>query len=532
MEVVELNVLNAAKCEDFLIKEVIGSGCSGLVVAARCTRKGIPDPNKIYAVKLLYNFCHEESSVVRNAFENEWLVLSRTLPHPNVIRFWAQFVDVIGDNFIEHLPDHIKQQAVQRDPQRNGQLIHRKAQFVVLNFHEKSMRDKMKEQTFPLPYDLARKYALDLLKGSCFLFEQQIVHFDLKIDNILVSADDHIVISDFGFAEQLSHETFSLHLKRGVCPGGNRAHIAPEVLNAYHMGRMDTSAVDIAIDCRKQSAWAVGCLIYEIVEGTHPLPDYPLGYGEPNCIVYSIDQLPHLPSHYPPTFRSSISKLLHPDPAQRLSLSEALSLIQGDGYGLRVHEPAIENLQQRLQMVTRERDLLVSQLEVERNNAIEELRAMAEQCKFVASEFDAMAEQCEKALADKEVLAREKDEAVKASLAAIEVNGELREQLLSISAERDQLRTQVDELKKRNAPEVLKVCARCQRCYVDSENEGNPCQHHPGRHIFNRWSCCYKQDMMTPGCYHGPHIPAGTEKENKPLPRVSSQKKLKQAETQ
>ena len=120
-----------------------------------------------YAVKLLYNFCHEQSSVVRNTFENEWLVLSRTLPHPNVIRFWAQFVDVIGDNFIEHLPDHIKKQALYRDPHRNGLFIHRKAQFVVLDFHAKTMKDKVEEQTFPVPYDRARKYALDLLKGFC-----------------------------------------------------------------------------------------------------------------------------------------------------------------------------------------------------------------------------------------------------------------------------------------------------------------------------------------------------------------------------
>ena len=100
------------------------------------------------------------------------------------------------------------------------------------------------------------------------------------------------------------------------------------------------------------------------------MPDYPLAYGEPNYIVYSIEELPHLPSHYPPTFRSSVSKLLHPDTAQRMSLSEALSLIQGDGHNLHVHEPAIENLQQRLQMVTRERDLLVSQLELERDRQV------------------------------------------------------------------------------------------------------------------------------------------------------------------
>lgn len=104
---------------------------------------------------------------------------------------------------------------------------------------------------------------------------------------------------------------------------------------------------------------------------------------------------------------------------------------------------------------------------------------MAEQCKFVASEFDAMAEQCEavhmscymllllyykhelymKALTDKEVLAKERDEAVRANLVAIEVNAELRDQLVSVSSERDLFKWQINDLKRRNmiaSSEVLR----------------------------------------------------------------------------
>lgn len=57
------------------------------------------------------------------------------------------------------------------------------------------------------------------------------------------------------------------------------------------------------------------------------------------------------------------------------------------------------------------------------------------------------------------MLAREKDEAVKASLAAIEVNAELKDQLVRVSAERDLFKSQVDDLKRRNmiaSPEVLR----------------------------------------------------------------------------
>lgn len=81
-----------------------------------------------------------------------------------------------------------------------------------------------------------------------------------------------------------------------------------------------------------------------------------------------MNQLQRLPSHYPPIFRSSVSKLLHPDPSQRISLSEARSVIKGDGYSaVDGRETAVESLKQRLQLVLRERDMLASQLKSERD---------------------------------------------------------------------------------------------------------------------------------------------------------------------
>ena len=45
-----------------------------------CTLKGLPNPFKLYAVKLLFNFTHEYSSIVRNIYKNEWLILSPPSP--------------------------------------------------------------------------------------------------------------------------------------------------------------------------------------------------------------------------------------------------------------------------------------------------------------------------------------------------------------------------------------------------------------------------------------------------------------------
>ena len=86
MEVVELSILNAAQAADFEIQHLVGMGQNGMVVAASCSCRGLPNPGKLYAVKLLFNFTHEYSSVLRNTYENEWLVLSRLLPHENIVR--------------------------------------------------------------------------------------------------------------------------------------------------------------------------------------------------------------------------------------------------------------------------------------------------------------------------------------------------------------------------------------------------------------------------------------------------------------
>ena len=114
--------------------------------------------------------------------------------------------------------------------------------------------------------------------------------------------------------------------------------------------------------------WLVDVSVKYYVAGTHPLPDYPLGYGKPDCIVFSMEQLPHLPAHYPTVFRSTVLKLMDSDPTQRMSLAEAQVILQGHAHGLpSAGESDVENLQQRLQLVLRERDLLVAQLKAERD---------------------------------------------------------------------------------------------------------------------------------------------------------------------
>ena len=353
MEVVELNVLNSAHASDFEIQHVVGSGQNGLVMAAKCTRKGLPFPDKLYALKLLFNFTHEYSSVVRNTYENEWLILSRLLPHSNVVRFWAQFISVIPDSLAELLPAEVRKFASYKN--KAGELLRRKGQFLVLDYHPQNLHSWLSQHSSPMPYETALKLTEQLMEAVLYLEGNNIRHLDLKLRNLLVTEDDTVVLCDFGCAVQFSDDTFTLRYTRGMVPGGNRAHLAPEVLSSCHRCRADPSK-EGHVDYSKQTSFAVGVLVYEIALGEHPLPDYPLGFSNNGSVSYSIQDLPALPASYHKSFCSIITDMLQPSPAKRLPMEEAQNQLRVCCLR-KSSNSSLSSLQAQLERARQERDV-------------------------------------------------------------------------------------------------------------------------------------------------------------------------------
>ena len=104
------------------------------------------------------------------------------------------------------------------------------------------------------PNDVALFYVTEIVLALEYLHHQKIAYRDLKPENLLVAADGHLKITDFGFAKQIAiaDRTFTL------C--GTPEYLAPEII----MSTGHNHGVDW---------WALGILIFEMLAGYPPFYD-------------------------------------------------------------------------------------------------------------------------------------------------------------------------------------------------------------------------------------------------------------------
>jgi len=168
------------------------------------------------------------TNAARNAYDAEHDILSSLPPHPNVVRFWSQALDPIPDEIARELPSTV--QTTYR--LASGEQRRRKTQFVILDYHPFSLDAVVAALPHPLPMDRIVRWSADLVRALVELRSNGIIHRDLKLDNALVAEDGRLVLCDFGCALRLDLPRLEQEFHHGVSPGGNPAHIAPEVWNA------------------------------------------------------------------------------------------------------------------------------------------------------------------------------------------------------------------------------------------------------------------------------------------------------------
>lgn len=72
------------------------------------------------------------------------------------------------------------------------------------------------------PNDVTLFYITETLLAIEYLHSMKIAYRDLKPENLLIAADGHIKITDFGFAKKINDRSFTL------C--GTPEYLAPEII--------------------------------------------------------------------------------------------------------------------------------------------------------------------------------------------------------------------------------------------------------------------------------------------------------------
>ncbi|KAG7198898.1 hypothetical protein KM043_015719 [Ampulex compressa] len=154
--------------------------------------------------------------------------------------------------------------------------------------------------------DEVRIYIGEVILALEHLHKLGIIYRDIKLENILLDREGHIVLTDFGLSKEfLPHERDSNARAYSFC--GTIEYMAPEVVRGGSAGH------DIAVDW-----WSVGVLTYELLTGASPFTVEGEKNTQQEISRRILKMEPPIPNHLNPTVRNFISRLLVKDPRQRL----------------------------------------------------------------------------------------------------------------------------------------------------------------------------------------------------------------------
>eukprot|EP00475_Leptophrys_vorax_P033521 TRINITY_DN5279_c0_g1_i2.p1 TRINITY_DN5279_c0_g1~~TRINITY_DN5279_c0_g1_i2.p1 ORF type:complete len:612 (+),score=127.22 TRINITY_DN5279_c0_g1_i2:189-1838(+) len=254
---------------DFDFGELLGEGSYGKVYHAR-----LKSTNKEYAIKVI-----ERKHILKND-KKKYIMREKqaltAIQHPNLMRLFFAFQDETSLYFVIEYCE-------------GGELM-----------------NQVRQGGGKCGLDEARFYTAEIILALEYLREKKIIHRDIKPENILLRANGHIVLTDFGTARLVADEP-SADQDTGEIKDrknsfvGSAEYVSPEILSDNPCG----FAADL---------WSLGCLIYTLLEGRSPF--------HAGTEYLTFQRILHsevtYPADFPDTAKDLVSRLLVREPSRRI----------------------------------------------------------------------------------------------------------------------------------------------------------------------------------------------------------------------
>jgi len=244
----------------FSIERKIGAGCFGTVYKVRCK-----EDNKLYAVKIakqMYKGQSDRNQKLEEVRKHQFLP-----PHSNLVRFYKSWEE-------------------------------RARLYQQFELCKTSLQDLGADGR--LSEDEIWSYMVDLLQALQHLHEHDLIHVDIKPDNIFIGMDGICKLGDFGLM---------IDLAKGESEGmeGDPCYLAPEVLEGKF-----TKACDV---------FSLGVTLLELATDM----DLPKGGGLWHDLRNRGPD-PALTEHLQPELRRVIQLMMSRDPCRRPGVKQLLEL--------------------------------------------------------------------------------------------------------------------------------------------------------------------------------------------------------------
>ena len=182
-------------------------------------------------------------------------------------------------------------------------------QYIVFEYVDGENLKQLLDRTGPLPVRRALEIALAVADGLAYAHEHGVVHRDVKPQNVLLSRDGEIKVTDFGIARSLDGES-GLTLTGTVL--GTSSYLSPEQASGLRV----TPAADV---------YSLGVVLYELLAGEVPFPGG-------NQVVVALKHVNEPPPSLlerrpdvPARLAAAVAMALQKDPEQRFASMAAFA---------------------------------------------------------------------------------------------------------------------------------------------------------------------------------------------------------------